>query len=48
MQAHLLDTLQKWYHTYADPAVTGFGQLRRPGIYSGGLPVYDVDPKYQK
>lgn len=55
VQAHLLDTLQKWYHAYADPAVdgtreavTGFGQLRRPGIYSGGLPVYDVDPKYQK
>lgn len=55
VQTHLLDTLQKWYHTYADPAVdgtreavTGFGQLRRPGIYSGGLPVYDVDPKYQK
>ena len=47
VQAHLLDQLQQWYQTYADPAVdgtreavSGFGQLRRPGIYSQGLPVY--------
>ena len=55
IQAELLCTLQKWYYTYADPAVdgsreavTGFGQLRRPGVYSQGKPVYATDPKYQK
>lgn len=55
IQAELLCTLQKWYYTYADPAVdgsreavTGFGQLRQPGVYSQGKPVYATDPKYQK
>ena len=54
-QASLCDTLQKWYVTYADPAVdgsreavTGFGQMRRPGIYAKGKPVYAQSPKYQK
>ena len=28
-------------------AVTGFGQMRRPGVYSGGRPVYADSPKYQ-
>ena len=51
----LLDTLQKWYHTYADPAVdgtreavTGFGQLRRVGVYSEGKEVYWQLPKHKK
>lgn len=55
VQARLLSRLQTWYNTYADPAVdgtreavTGFGQLRRPGIYSEGRPVYADSPKYQK
>lgn len=55
IQERLLAQLQKWYHTYADPAVdgsreavTGFGQMRRPGIYSEGKPVYADNPKYQK
>lgn len=55
IQASLCDTLQKWYVTYADPAVdgsreavTGFGQMRRPGIYAKGKPVYAQSPKYQK
>ena len=50
----MLDRLQNWYCTYADPAVdgcreavTGFGQMRRPGVYSGGRPVYADSPKYQ-
>lgn len=48
----LLDSLQKWYFTYADPAVdgtresvSGFGQLCRPGIYSQGREVYADCPK---
>lgn len=55
VQASLLDELQHWYCRYADPAVdgtregvTGFGQMRRPGVYSEGRPVYAADPKYQK
>lgn len=55
VQASLLDELQRWYCRYADPAVdgtregvTGFGQMRRPGVYSEGRPVYAADPKYQK
>ena len=55
IQAQLLDELQNWYYTYADPAVdgtregvTGFGQMRRPGIHSEGKPVYATSPKYQK
>ena len=55
VQAQLLKKLQHWYHTYADPAVdgtreavSGFGQMRRPGIYSEGRPVYADSPKYQK
>lgn len=51
----LLDTLQKWYHTYADPAVdgtreavTGFGQLRCVGVYSEGKEVYWQLPKHKK
>ena len=55
IQAQMLDALQNWYCTYADPAVdgtregvTGFGQMRRPGIYSEGKPVYADSPKYQK
>ena len=55
MQASLLDELQRWYCRYADPAVdgtregvTGFGQMRRPGVYSEGRSVYAADPKYQK
>ncbi len=54
-QAALLKKLQDWYYRYADPAVdgsreavTGFGQLRRPGIHSEGRPVYNNSPKYQK
>ena len=54
IQARMLDRLQNWYCTYADPAVdgcreavTGFGQMRRPGVYSGGRPVYADSPKYQ-
>lgn len=55
VQASLLDELQRWYCRYADPAVdgtregvTGFGQMRRPGVYSEGRSVYAADPKYQK
>ena len=55
IQAQMLDALQNWYCTYADPAVdgtregvTGFGQMRRPGIHSQGKPVYATSPKYQK
>ena len=55
VQSRLLRELQNWYHTYADPAldgsreaVTGFGQMRRAGIYSQGEPVYAESPKYQK
>lgn len=55
IQAELLDTLQKWYVKYADPAVdgtreavTGMGQMCRSGIYSEGKKVYAEDPKYQK
>ncbi len=55
IQARLLGKLQNWYYTYADPAVdgsreavTGFGQMRRPGIHSEGKPVYADSPKYQK
>lgn len=55
VRQELLDALQKWYYTYASPAVdgsreavTGFGQMRRPGIYSEGKPVYADSPKYQK
>lgn len=51
----LFDKLQKWYARYADPAVdgtreavTGMGQLRRPGIYSEGRQVYARTTKYQK
>ena len=51
----LFDKLQKWYVRYADPAVdgtreavTGMGQLRRPGIYSEGRQVYARTTKYQK
>lgn len=47
IRQELLDHLQKWYIQYADPAVdgtreavTGFGQLRKPGIYSEGKLVY--------
>lgn len=54
IQARMLDRLQNWYCTYADPAVdgcreavTGFGQMRRPGVYSEGRPVYADSPKYQ-
>ena len=54
IQARMLDRLQNWYCTYADPAVdgcreavTGFGQMRCPGVYSGGRPVYADSPKYQ-
>ena len=54
-QEQLLDELQNWSYTYADPAVdgtregvTGFGQMRRPGIHSEGKPVYATSPKYQK
>lgn len=49
---NLLSELQKWYLSYADPAVdgsreavTGFGQLRRPGAYSEGKSVYADIPK---
>ena len=55
IREQLLSQLQNWYYTYADPAmdgsreaVTGFGQMRRPGIYSEGKPVYENSPKYQK
>ena len=55
IREELLDRLQKWYDQYADPAVdgsreavTGFGQMRRCGVYSGGKPVYASSPKYQK
>ena len=51
----LFDRLQKWYMKYADPAVdgsreavTGMGQLRRPGVYSEGRQVYAETAKYQK
>ena len=51
----LFDRLQKWYMKYADPAVdgsreavTGMGQLRRPGGYSEGRQVYAETAKYQK
>ncbi len=51
----LFDRLQKWYAQYADPAVdgsreavTGMGQTRRSGLYSGGRPVYADTTKYQK
>lgn len=55
IRENLLSELQKWYLTYADPAVdgsreavTGFGQLRRPGAYSEGKPVYADIPKSGK
>lgn len=55
IRENLLSELQKWYLTYADPAVdgsreavTGFGQLRRPGAYSEGKPVYADIPKNGK
>lgn len=55
VQTELLSRLQQWYYEYADPAVdgtreavTGFGQLCRPGIYSGGAKTYADSPKYQK
>ena len=51
----LFERLQKWYVKYADPAVdgsreavTGMGQLRRPGVYSEGRQVYAETAKYQK
>ncbi len=47
VKAELLDTLQKWYHQYADPAVdgtreavTGFGQMRLAGVGNEGKPGY--------
>ncbi len=47
VKAELLDTLQKWYHQYADPAVdgtreavTGFGQMRLAGVGNEGKPDY--------
>lgn len=55
IRENLLSELQKWYLTYAEPsvdgsreAVTGFGQLRRPGAYSEGKPVYADIPKSGK
>lgn len=55
IRENLLSELQKWYLTYAEPsvdgsreAVTGFGQLRRPGAYSEGKPVYADIPKNGK
>ncbi len=51
----LFDKLQKWYARYADAAVdgtreavTGMGQLRRPGLFSKGRQVYARTTKYQK
>lgn len=55
IRCELLDRLQNWYVRYADPsvdgtreAVTGMGQIRRPGIYSAGKSVYAETAKYQK
>lgn len=55
IRCELFDRLQKWYAEYADiavdgtrEAVTGLGQMRRPGLYSGGKPVYAETAKYQK
>lgn len=55
VKTDLLARLQKWYYRYADPAVdgtreavTGFGQLCRPGVYSEGKNTYANSPKYQK
>lgn len=54
VEAQLRDELFRWFCRYADPAVdgsreavTGFGQLSRPGIYSQGQAVYAQNPKYQ-
>ena len=54
IRCELLDRLQKWYAKYADASVdgsrepvTGMGQLRRPGLYSGGRTVYAKEAKYQ-
>lgn len=54
VRCRLLDRLQKWYVKFADPAVdgtreavTGMGQMRRPGVFSEGAEVYAQKAKYQ-
>lgn len=55
IRTELFARLGQWYYEYADPAVdgtreavTGFGQMCRPGIYADGAKTYADSPKYQK
>ena len=55
IRTELFARLGQWYYEYADPAVdgtreavTGFGQMCRPGIYAAGAKTYADSPKYQK
>lgn len=48
IREELADRLNRWFARYADPCmdaakepVTGFGQIRKCGCYSGGKPVYE-------
>ena len=55
IRTELFARLGQWYYEYADPAVdgtreavTGFGQMCRPGIYADRAKTYADSPKYQK